>query len=446
MTPRRFASSFEMTLFALALATAAALRGQGWLLRRTLVVSPAHRFPVQLFADTGSGGHSSATWVDQGAGRFDCEIRPGFAYAFCSFTVVTGRLDLRPFTHMRLWMRYQGAGRTLRVFLRNFDPAYSREGEPNSLKYNQVELQTSDLADPVVIRLSDFQVADWWLLERHVPLEHAKPEFAAVGMVEVQTGTGVPRGLHRFTISRIEFTGRWLSTERFYLGLILLWLAVILGHLLWRMLGLRRELEERRVHERELVELNRLLNLEKGQLASQARTDPLTGARNRAGLREVLQAGAQHWQQQRRPLSIVLLDLDCFKAVNDTHGHECGDEVLVALVRLVKGRIRSSDTLARWGGDEFVVVCQDTALHDAAHLAVKLRATIEETPLVGSITVTASCGVAALAEDTVSEMFRRADEALYAAKRGGRNRVEVSAAAAEPEPEPVGAGTGTRPD
>ena len=119
--------------------------------------------------------------------------------------------------------------------------------------------------------------------------------------------------------------------------------------------------------------------------------------------------------------------------MNDTHGHECGDEVLVALVRLLKGRVRSTDTLARWGGDEFVVVCQDTALHDAARLAGNLRASIETTPLVGSIGVTASFGVAALADDAVSGMFRRADEALYAAKRGGRNQVEVSAAAVIPE-------------
>jgi diguanylate cyclase (GGDEF)-like protein len=423
---RRFASSFEMLLFTLALLTGAAILGQRWLLDRTLAIGPGSPFPVEIGGDAANGGRSEARWIDRASQRWECEIRPGYAYPFCSFQVLTGGLDLTAYSQVRLWLRYDGPGTTVRMYLRNWNPAYSRTGDTNSLKFNQIEMLTSELRSPSVIALSDFQVASWWLLEYKVPLSLARPEFGSVSILEIQTGTGAPAGMHRFEVRRIEFVGQWLPTERFYLGLILLWLAVILADLLRRTWGLRREVEERRGRERELVQLNRLLNIESREFETQARTDALTGAANRAGIRDVLRGGAHAWHQDRRPLSIVAVDLDDFKAVNDTCGHEAGDAVLVALARTVKSRIRSSDTLARWGGDEFVVVCRDTALQDAASLARNLREAFESSPLHESCPVSASFGVAALGDETIADMFRRADEALYEAKRAGRNMVVVS--------------------
>jgi diguanylate cyclase (GGDEF)-like protein len=423
---RRFATSFEFLLFALAVLTGAAVLGRDWLLGRTLVIGPASHYPMEIGSDAASGGQSVARWIDRGSRLWECEIRPGFEYPFCSFQIATGGLDLTGFTHVRLFLRYQGPAKTVRLFLRNWNPAYSRVGDANTFKFNQVELQTSELAYPALIPLGDFQVASWWLLEHRIPLEQSKPEFGSVAIIEVQTGTGAPPGVHRFEVGPIEFVGRRITTERFYLGLLLVWVGVILADLLRRLWGLRSEVEVRRARERELEQLNRLLNVESRAFESQARSDPLTGAANRAGIREVLRAAAQAWQQDRRPLSVVAIDLDDFKIVNDACGHDAGDEVLTALVRLVRSRIRSSDTLARWGGDEFVVVCRDTALQDAATLARNLREALERTPLHPTQPVSASFGVAALGDETVSDMFRRADEALYEAKRAGRNMVVVS--------------------
>lgn len=429
---RRFASSFELLLFALALLTGGAVLGQRWLLSRSLVIGPDSNYPVEISGDALAGGKSVARWLDRDAQRWECEIRPGFQYPFCAFQIGTGGIDLTGYTHLRLWMTYEGSATTVRLFLRNWNPAYSRVGDANTFKFNQVEVQTNELKQPAAIALADFQVASWWLLEHHVPLEHSKPEFGSVAIIEIQTGTGVQPGVHRFEVRRIEFAGMRLSTERFYLGLLLLWMGVILADLVRRTWGLRSEVEERRARERELVQLNRLLNLESREFESQARSDALTGAANRAGIRDLLRSAAQAWQQDQRPLSIVAIDLDDFKQVNDCCGHEAGDQVLVALVRLVRSRIRSSDTLARWGGDEFVVVCRDTALQDAATLARNLREALERTPLHETQPVSASFGVAALGDESISDMFRRADEALYEAKRAGRNMVVVSPTPAPP--------------
>jgi two-component system cell cycle response regulator len=133
-------------------------------------------------------------------------------------------------------------------------------------------------------------------------------------------------------------------------------------------------------------------------------------------------------------------DVDHFKAVNDTYGHDAGDEVLRAVAQRILANIRSFDMAARLGGEEFVVVMPDTPPEDAMAAAERLRAKIAESPLavVGgrAICVTASLGVAAsIRGDESATLLKRADQALYAAKRDGRNRVvpglAIEAAAAE---------------
>ncbi|MFW6434741.1 MAG: diguanylate cyclase [Halovenus sp.] len=124
------------------------------------------------------------------------------------------------------------------------------------------------------------------------------------------------------------------------------------------------------------------------------------------------------------PLALVMFDLDHFKAINDAHGHETGDEVLRALAGLVQANVRNADTVARWGGEEFMILLPETGLAAAGQLAEKLRECVEAHRFPEGIPVTASFGVGALyAGDTRKALLRRVDDALYRAKHGGRNRV-----------------------
>jgi diguanylate cyclase (GGDEF)-like protein len=124
------------------------------------------------------------------------------------------------------------------------------------------------------------------------------------------------------------------------------------------------------------------------------------------------------------PVSFVLLDIDHFKEVNDTYGHNVGDEVLVNLTKLIQGKIRNSDSLVRWGGEEFVILCGETPIQNAQFLAEKLRVAIENTQLITQQRITCSFGISEMmpGEDP-KRLFERADKALYASKEGGRNRV-----------------------
>lgn len=163
------------------------------------------------------------------------------------------------------------------------------------------------------------------------------------------------------------------------------------------------------------------------QLESLVATDHLTGAWNRAHLDAVLAQEVARHGGARQPLSLILMDIDHFKHVNDTYGHAVGDVVLKELVALVKAHSRASDLLFRWGGEEFVLLVTAAGYRRAEIIAGKLREVIATHSFGPLGTVTVSLGVAEHDgdEDAIT-WFRRLDAALYEAKRTGRNRVVVA--------------------
>ena len=160
--------------------------------------------------------------------------------------------------------------------------------------------------------------------------------------------------------------------------------------------------------------------------ASEARVDPLTGIANRRALEESLEAEISRAKRFDHLLGVILLDLDHFKETNDSFGHAEGDAVLRSVAGLLSASARRGDTVARLGGEEFVIVLPETDLEGARMLAERLRLEIEARP-VGRIRASASCGVATMIpDDTVETLLAAADSALYRAKEAGRNRTETA--------------------
>lgn len=167
--------------------------------------------------------------------------------------------------------------------------------------------------------------------------------------------------------------------------------------------------------------------LAKRELERLARTDSLTGLLNRQRLMERLEKEVERSTRYGRPLSLMIMDLDHFKEVNDNHGHLAGDSVLVSTAETISGTLRTTDFAGRYGGEEFCVVLPETEINGAADLAERLREAVENTEhsINGtSLRVTCSIGVAQAASGNVEETIAVADGALYRAKRSGRNRVE----------------------
>ncbi|MDO8213336.1 diguanylate cyclase [Conexibacter sp. CPCC 206217] len=179
---------------------------------------------------------------------------------------------------------------------------------------------------------------------------------------------------------------------------------------------------------------------------SRATTDALTQLPNRWALQDALQRMQAQANRSHRPLSLVLLDIDRFKVLNDTWGHDAGDRALVAVGRALTGELRESDLAARTGGEEFAVLLPDTPLQGAMAVAEQLRGAIAAVDLdLDDHSLTASFGVAVLGlhASDAEALMQVADRALYAAKRAGRDRVEVAEA---PLPGPRVSSTLDEPD
>ena len=170
--------------------------------------------------------------------------------------------------------------------------------------------------------------------------------------------------------------------------------------------------------ETELKEANR-------RLEELARIDELTGIYNRRMFRELLQAELARSCRYDTPVSLIMFDIDRFKQINDTRGHNLGDHVLKEITRIITARLRVHDIFGRWGGEEFTILVPKSDLHQAVVLAENLRSLIEEHDFGNDLKVTASFGVTLhICEESTESLIERADTALYRAKNGGRNRVE----------------------
>lgn len=163
------------------------------------------------------------------------------------------------------------------------------------------------------------------------------------------------------------------------------------------------------------------------ELKVAATTDPLTGIANRRRFDELVKLEMQRCQRFGHTMSLLLIDIDHFKQINDTYGHQQGDQAILSLVRRVAKQLREVDMLGRWGGEEFIVLLPETSLELAWASAERIRLAVEsqlhqlgagtEVSLTISVGISASLGP----QDTVERMVRRADTALYLAKKQGRN-------------------------
>ncbi|MFC5770899.1 sensor domain-containing diguanylate cyclase [Thauera sinica] len=204
------------------------------------------------------------------------------------------------------------------------------------------------------------------------------------------------------------------DTDRALLALA----AENLSALMMRHRHYQREQEARRALER----VNHQLVEALAEVERLARHDALTGLFNRGWLDQALKAEARRFRRAPYPLSVILIDIDHFKQINDTRGHDAGDRVLIAIAAALRREVRGGDSAGRWGGEEFLVIAPDTPRDAALQLAERLRAAIAGLRL--ACPATASFGVAELqAGESISRLLIRADRALYRAKQEGRDRV-----------------------
>ncbi|MCE2596513.1 GGDEF domain-containing protein [Motilimonas cestriensis] len=395
----------------------------------SLVINAESDYAFKPITDESQGGKTTATLTLTPQGIvLECNIVKAYAWPFCEFAIklseISEGIDISKYDTVTLDARYEGEGsQRIRFYIRNFHPTYTDIHNDATLKVNEVEYEPNLYSSEVTIPLKNFQVASWWISELNIPLEHFAPDFTNVSVLEIATGSLISEGPVKIVVEEIRFDGKLIPETVFLTGIIGVWIAFAIIYLLSDLKRLRVDLSSTRQKAIELESLTEALKLESKKFETMAKRDPLTGARNRAGIRDSLFEQVQLVYLQQTPLSIVFMDLDHFKQINDVHGHDVGDEVLKVFAGLVTGLTRQGDSLVRWGGEEFLLVCPNTELDQASQLAEKIRSLLEVSQWPDGVKVTCSFGVTQMGQESTGEFIARADEALYKAKSKGRNRV-----------------------
>lgn len=194
---------------------------------------------------------------------------------------------------------------------------------------------------------------------------------------------------------------------------------VIIFFLVHKVLNLKKSNRSLILAEMDLIEKNEELN-------SLSTTDTLTGLMNRRAIEPFIENEINRMNRYNSPVSLLMLDLDHFKRVNDNYGHDFGDRVLQYVAEMIRSICRKTDNFARWGGEEFLILAADTTADNASYLAEKIRRKIESSSIESLDDLTVSIGISEChREEVFQDWFKRADIALYEAKDSGRNRIAV---------------------
>ena len=417
----RSCSRFEFLILAALIGTAQLIYFKDDLLSREIAFSratPADKLGEYQFTDSGERGTSTVTADPKRSLTWTCRITNAIAQPYCGVGFLLGDgaskgVDLSLFKSFRVQLEVSGPGSLMRLELKNSDPAYSKPGDPQTYKYNSVDLPLSQGHLDMDVPLTNFEVADWWKQRLKIPPQQALPDFRNVVQFEMQFGIDGKPGEYRIRIDSVTFHRQVISDGQFYGALAALWMALILG-MLWF-----RRVEARRAEREEAVRL---------RWASEH--DSLTKLPNRGAFQCRLQAAILTAMERGTSVALLLIDLDHFKHINDSLGHSTGDELLRHVSDRLRCTLDEHSFVARIGGDEFAVVVEDghaeaDILSIANRLAECIKAPVRTSQRL--VSSSASIGAAIFPRDAqcAGDLFNAADTALYALKHSGRGGTKI---------------------
>ncbi len=405
------------------LLTLLAVVGHRFLPERRLTITRSPETGNFFLGQTGDGPPAQMKWIDRAHLHYGCQVPQATVWQSCNFgymlatRVPNEGVDLSRYKTLKLAIRYTGKSQYVRVSIRSFDPRFSKIEDGNSTKFNFVNIPAKDLAQPIALSMTEFTVAEWWTTSYNQPRAYSQLDFsnAVVLNIDLQGNIDLTGSQHDFQVDKIEFVGDWISAEYWYLGILCIWMILGTAY------GTSQWLRMRRAHRAQRAQIHDLEN-EKEMYQKLSTIDALTGVMNRYGIGQFIGALGI----TRVSASVIVIDLDHFKRINDERGHAMGDRVLRTMGEILRSSIRNTDAVGRWGGEEFVLVCPGASMSDATDLAEKLRHRVLQTNFIPEhpLPITASFGVATSSEDQgFEDTFRQADQALYLAKNRGRNCV-----------------------
>ena len=420
-------SNQEIIIGSLLLATLALILANHFFVR-TLTFDHANLSRVSSFNDSNEGGNSkTSVEIDEDVFKMNYDIdSQGHPTPYANFQFLLEEEAEDDLYKDLSWIDYfdielrcdKPRGEQYLFIVRSFEPNVSKHDDANSTKFNESLVHATNEMSVVRVSQDEFLVPTWWKKRYNVQREDGHTSFKMTQSLELSTQGDVGSGV--LEVRSIKCSGNWINTATLNQTLLWLWMAGTLIASLWRMLGLKRKLNEKTASALELLHHNNLLISESATYHELARRDPLTGLLNRYGLEgsfEKLTAATGGFSY-----TMILFDLDNFKNINDKHGHCYGDRVLFDIARIVKSKIGKSDIVARWGGDEFLIVLFDQNLNQAMESTEEIRQAV----LISDLDYTLSFGISkSSSQDSFEETFSKADTALYDSKEKGRNTTNV---------------------
>lgn len=378
-----------------------------------------------------SEGTEPTDWIDRSTNHFRCNYAPGDAYS-CGWSLNLGPnrttgLDLSAYDGLNITIHYKGNAPRIRLSLRDFDPSFSdMEKYDTTSKVMSTAIRTSDLNQPVYVQLSEFSVAEWWITEFDIARQYSAPSMKNAIAFAVDFNV---HSNNEIRVEKVEAVGQWIKKETLYFSIISFWMMLIVSEVFWRFYLVHKQTKADAQRINNLASEYKKLEVEKQQFEALSTTDILTGVMNRAGVQQFLQRLFES-NFNRNQMGVMLFDIDYFKKINDSLGHDAGDVVLSELAKIINEKVRHTDIFGRWGGEEFILICSQTSEERLITLAEKLRELIEQHSFVidgKSIKVTVSIGATKVnANETFETVFKRTDKALYTAKNSGRNQVQFA--------------------
>ncbi len=417
---------FTAIRFVFAVLTVVTIVCHPYLPEKRLVLLPSPAGTLTISGPEATPGGASVSWIDEEQKIWRCHDQQSVT-APCGMSLHIGTdsrgLDLTPYHRFQVSIRYSGPATTVRMLLRNFDPAYSKAADEATSKLMFVHLRTDAIESQEMVLFNEFRVAQTWLSRFDIPRHSGAPQFDNVTRIGFDF---VDPGVHVAQIERLEAWGPRVTGEALYLLLLLGWILLVLWEGLVQLYISSRNSSSKtgRLVAQAPPSYQRF-ELGKEEFENDAALiDPMTGTFNREGIARFVDKLFNN-DPQRLPIGLLVFDIDHLKRVNDRWGHDHGDRILAEFGEQLLKNIRLNDFLGRWEGEQFVLVCPRTSRANLLTLAEKLRQAIHVhtfTAADAPLKVTVSIGGSVIGpEGLFEDLLKRSEDSLRRAKKAGRN-------------------------
>jgi diguanylate cyclase (GGDEF)-like protein len=429
---------FNLFRLVAAVLTGVLLLAYPYIPERSQIIFPTPSTTTEPYTDAVLGGTSKATWIDEANGKLECDIQKSDKFQLCGFSIKSVKnlahkgntdqtalpknlnaFDLSKFDRLIINASYQGDSKNVRFYIRNSENPLIKFDDD---KFMSALVRPIELGAPISLPITDFTVAEWWASQQDLPRDKLRPRYNNIMSIGLDITYPLSFTKHIVQISRVEARGAVISKESLYLTIILFWIFVITVDAGYRVYQLIR-------HKKASNKVISSLISDYSSLHSKAQIDALTHLLNRSAVDDYV--GALEKKIRDNIFSILVFDIDHFKNINDTYGHAVGDIILQDFANLLTKNTREKDKLGRWGGEEFILICEGIDNTRTMGLANKLRKIVSEHIFecqAHKLQITVSVGIATWNEkETFAQCFARADKALYLSKESGRNQVNFLA-------------------